>query len=163
MLIIYLPIILYIHYFTIIFIFFFLFLSLLLVILLLLLFIMMVKRESILVMNYEVTGEFITCKEFGLLISESLEWSLYIFLYPVSNPFILHLFYAPHFAQFFDSVLKVHPQCIYFLSSSPLPCAKLLFSAMATCQWLPTYLSLMVTFAYSQFLPWREIMIILSK
>ena len=37
-------------------------------------------------MNYEVTGEFITCKEFGLLISESMEQSLYIFLYPASNP-----------------------------------------------------------------------------
>lgn len=47
-----------------------------------------------------------------------------------------------------------------FISYHPHPAhniAKLLFSAMATYQWLPTYLSLMVTFAYSQFLPWREI------
>ena len=163
MLIIYLPIILYIHYFAIIFIFFFLFLSLLLV--LLLLFIMMVKRESILVMNYEVTGEFITCKEFGLLISESMEQSLYIFLYPASNPsasffiyFILHILFISLilFSRFIPSAfISYHPHSRPVLNYWVLP--------LATYQWLPTYLSPVVTFAYSQFLPWREVRINLSK
>ena len=164
MLIIYLPIILSIHYFTVIFNFFF-FLSLLLVLLLLLLLIMMVKRDSILVMNYKVTGEFITYKEFGLLISESLEWSLYIFLYPTSSPsasffiyFILHILFISLilFSRFIPSAfISYHPHSCPVLNYCFLP--------LATYQWLPTYLSPIVTFAYSQFLPWREIRIILSK
>ena len=63
-------------------------------------------------------------------------------------------FHVPTYI-FYQEAISYHPHSRPVLNYWVLP--------LATYQWLPTYLSPVVTFAYSQFLPWREVRINLSK
>lgn len=69
-------------------------------------------------MSCRITDILLTCEEFRLLRSESLESSLNIVLQPTSSPsplFLNHLFCTPHSAHLFNSALKLYPQSVYFL------------------------------------------------